>query len=151
MTMHVSGYNGQIRFDGESVLISRKGGIAFLTQGLKGEKRIPVSNITSVQFKSANAITNGYIQFATAGGESRGGVLDAGSDENSVMFLKRMQPMFEELRKAVEEAVQKRALGHQAAAESPLDSLKKLKELLDAGVISQGEFDSKKASLMGRI
>ncbi len=33
----------------------------------------------------------------------------------------------------------------------PLDQLKKLKELLDAGVISQIEFDAKKQSLMDRI
>lgn len=33
----------------------------------------------------------------------------------------------------------------------PLDQLKKLKELLDAGVITQEEFESKKSDLMGRI
>lgn len=33
----------------------------------------------------------------------------------------------------------------------PLDQIKKLKDLLDAGVITQEEFESKKSDLMGRI
>lgn len=33
----------------------------------------------------------------------------------------------------------------------PLDQIKKLKDLLDLGAISQSEFDSKKAELMGKI
>jgi hypothetical protein len=151
--MNVVGYNGQIEFDDNSVLISRKGGLAILTQGLKGEKRILIGNITSVQFKSANAFLNGYIQFATAGGESSGGGLAAGTDENTVMFTSKMQPHFEKLRKAVEGAIQTLSSIQQKveASESPLDSLRKLKELLDAEIISQAEFDSKKAILMGRI
>lgn len=36
-------------------------------------------------------------------------------------------------------------------AADPLDQLKKLKELLDAGVLTQKEFEEKKIDLMGRI
>jgi hypothetical protein len=35
--------------------------------------------------------------------------------------------------------------------ESPLDALKKLKELLDLGVISEAEFEEKRLILMGKI
>ncbi len=42
---------------------------------LKGSKEIPISQITSVQYKKAGLMFNGYIQFAFMGGtESRGGV-----------------------------------------------------------------------------
>jgi hypothetical protein len=34
---------------------------------------------------------------------------------------------------------------------NPIDQLKKLAELLDAGIISQSEFDEKKKSLIDRI
>ena len=151
--MFVKGYNGQVDFDGKTLLITRKGGMAFISQGLKGEKKIPVGNVTSVQFKSANMLTNGYIQFATASSESRGGILDATKDENSIMFTKAMQPEFEALRSAVEEAIEQHSAGRGAhiVAESPLDALKKLKELLDLGVIDQAEFDLKKTNLMGKI
>lgn len=151
--MFVKGYNGQIDFDGKTILITRKGGLAFLSQGLKGDKKIPIGNVTSVQFKNANLLTNGYIQFATAASESRGGLFDATKDENTIIFTKNMQPEFEELRSAIEQAVE----NHSAASvsggvsESPLDALKKLKELLDLGVIDQQEFESKKQTLMGKI
>jgi hypothetical protein len=39
----------------------------------------------------------------------------------------------------------------QAEKESPMDKLKKLKELLDLGVISQDEFNQKKSKLMDLI
>jgi hypothetical protein len=39
----------------------------------------------------------------------------------------------------------------QNATADPLDQLKKLKELLDAGVVTQEEFDEKKKTLMGQI
>ena len=151
--MFVKGLNGQVEFDGNSLLITRKGGMAFISQGIKGEKKIPIGNVTSVQFKSANMLTNGYIQFATSSSESRGGILDATKDENSIMFTKNMQAEFETLRSAVEDAIEAHssARGGQATAESPLDALKKLKELLDLGVITQAEFDAKKENLMGKI
>ena len=38
-----------------------------------------------------------------------------------------------------------------AREDDPMEKLKKLKELLDAGVLSQDEYNEKKAELMGRI
>lgn len=41
------------------------------------------------------------------------------------------------------------ATGGQAASQSSADELKKFKDLLDSGVISQEEFDAKKKQLLG--
>ncbi len=60
------GHNGQVQFDGQYVTIARKGFLARATVG-KGEKRIPLTAITSVQWKPAGALVNGFIQFETAG------------------------------------------------------------------------------------
>lgn len=150
--MFVKGVNGQIEFDGGSVTIVRKGAMALMSQGLKGDKRIPVGAITSVQFKDANMLTNGYIQFATGAGESGGGILAAGSDENSVVFKASQKSEFTELRTAIEAAMTaSRQVNSQPQAESPLDGIKKLKELLDLGAISQDEFESEKTKLMGQL
>jgi len=86
--MEVSGYNGQVIVDDNWVTIKRKGAMAFISQGMKGDKKIPISNIISVQFKNANAMVNGYIQFATASGEGARGISQATADENTVMFKK---------------------------------------------------------------
>ncbi|NCN04716.1 MAG: SPFH domain-containing protein [Spirochaetales bacterium] len=41
--------------------------------------------------------------------------------------------------------------GDSPAADDPMESLGKLKKLLDAGLISQGEFDTKKAEILARL
>ncbi len=150
--MIAKGHNGQIEFDGATVKIMRKGAYALLAQGIKGDKSIPVGQIIAVQYKDASMITNGFIQFSTAAGESGGGIFSATEDENTVMFTKGQKAVFEELRDAVQKAVLEKNSGSLgAAAETPLDALKKLKDLLDAGVISQEEFDAKKERLMSEI
>lgn len=153
--MRVEGYSGNIEFDGRTIKIDRAGTIGAL--GFKGVKAIPIQSIVSVQFKKPSLFTNGYIQFDTSGGEKKNLMLDgtsAGSlNENKVNFQSWSLEEFETLRDAVEEAIEKAAnsKGASGASESPLDALKKLKELLDLGVISQEEFESKKTKLMGEI
>ena len=65
--MHFDGLNGQIEVLEDRIVISRKGVFGFLTQGLKGDKMIPFASITAVQFKTASAFFNGYIQFTVMG------------------------------------------------------------------------------------
>ena len=65
--MHFDGLNGQIEVLEDRIVISRKGVFGFLTQGLKGDKTIPFASITAVQFKTASAFFNGYIQFTVYG------------------------------------------------------------------------------------
>jgi hypothetical protein len=85
----LKGVGGQMAVDEHWVTIHRKGTLAKVNQGLKGEKRIPLKNITAVQIKKPG-LTNGYIQFSLAGGnESTRGVFGATKDENSVMFTSR--------------------------------------------------------------
>ena len=64
----------------------------------------------SVQFKPAGPVVNGFIQFSLGGGNERRSAFgqqsaEAGKDENSVVFRKKQQPGFEELRAAVETAI----------------------------------------------
>ena len=62
--------------------------MSLLTQGLKGDKEILISQISSIQFKKPGT-TNGYIQFAFLGGlEAKRGVFQASGDENSISLVK---------------------------------------------------------------
>ncbi|MEH2011332.1 DUF4429 domain-containing protein [Nostoc sp.] len=123
----IEGSNGQIRLTHNRIIISRKGGTAFLTQGLKGDKEIPISRITAMQFKRVDALTQGYLQFSIQGGiESKGGVFAAVRDENTVMFHELEQLEFEEVKRYVNSVIDA----------DPIDfyklrflELKKLKEL----------------------
>ena len=157
LTVKVEGRGGEVEFDGHFVTIRHKGALGRITVG-KGDKRIPITSITSVQIKPAGAMVNGFIQFSIPGGnESRSGfgtqTLDAAGDENSVIFTKQQEPKFLALRDAIENAMVSRlAPQPQLIATQPaiskLDELKKLADLRDAGVLSEEEFSAEKARIM---
>jgi hypothetical protein len=156
--VEVKGHNGTVVWDGTFVTIRRKGFLARATIG-KGEKRIPVGSITAVQWKPAGALVNGFIQFTMGGGNearSRFGAqtTDAAHDENSVIFVKAQMRAFGALRAEIEQAIAARhAPAVQAAptAPDPLSHLRQLAELHAAGVLSDDEFNTKKAEILGRL
>ncbi|GAA3207463.1 DUF4429 domain-containing protein [Dactylosporangium siamense] len=150
----VRGRNGQIAFDGTYITILRRGLRARVSIG-KGEKRIPLAAVVSVQWKPAGSLVNGFIQFETAGvggTRSRAGsqTKQAGRDENSVIFTKAQMSAFAELRAAVERALAARhnVVPQQAAPVSVADELQKLVALARQGVLSQQEFEAQKARLL---
>lgn len=146
-----SGANGQITLEQGALTISRKGALGFLSQGLKGDKRIPYTSITAVQFKNAGSMTNGYIQFSMLGGvEARRGLFDATKDENTVMFTSKQESEFLALRRYVEERIENRGFaGGAAQPTSYAADLERLGGLLEKNLITREEFDAEKARLMG--
>ncbi|EDY46094.2 DUF4429 domain-containing protein [Streptomyces sp. SPB074] len=148
------GVGGQVSFDGQYVTITRRGFLARATVG-KGEKRIPLSQISAIQWKRPGPLVNGFIQFTVPGGvEARSSfgsqTSSASRDENSVTFDKKRIPEFEALREAVEGAI---AALRQPAPQaqptlSPADELAKLGALLRDGLLTREEFDAQKARLL---
>ncbi len=95
----VTGVNGQVEINGNLINITRKGFKAFMSHGFDGTKTIFISKLSAIQFKEAGNMTNGFIQFVMSGSsESKGGLFDATKDENTVMFDKKQQPGFEQIR-----------------------------------------------------
>jgi hypothetical protein len=149
------GHNGTVTFDGVFITITRKGFLARVSVG-KGEKRIPLASVTAVQWKPPGALVNGYIQFTLSGGNERRSqfgraTTDAGMDENSVVVVKSQRAEFEALRAAVDEAIVARLTAPTSAPAAPtaLEQLRQLGELRDAGVVTEAEFEAKKAQLLG--
>ena len=161
-SLEVKGFNGTVRFDGEMITISRKGLLARSSVG-KGEKHIPLGQLTAVQFKPAGPLVNGFIQFTVGGGnekQSRFGdqTFDAVKDENSVIFHFRQRKQFEDLKDAVQTALagRERSTKHEPAPESAQASdiptqIKQLAELRDSGHLTGDEFQAKKAELLQRM
>lgn len=154
-TLTAKGRNGQLTLLDGRIRISRKGVLGLMTQGLKGDKEIQITSISSIQWKKAGAVVNGYIQFAFMGGqEAKGGMFQGATDENTVVFTKKQQPRFEAIRDEVQRLMnapaQASAVPHPPTA-GPLDRIKQLAELRDAGAISHEEFEAKKAELLARI
>lgn len=143
---------GQLYVYEDRVVIERKGARASFAHGLKGGKTIPVNSLTNIEFKPAGAITKGYIQFGVLGDVgSKGGFAAASYDENTMFFKKKDSNIAEDIKSFLERKILEKGNGStiiQTAA-SAADELKKFKELLDMGVISQEEFDAKKNQLLG--
>lgn len=115
-----------------------------MTQGVKGDKEILISKISSIQLKQASFFTNGFIQFSLSGSnDSKGGILDATKDENSVMFKSSQQAEFVGLKEKLQYL-----MSSENSSTSSLDELEKLANLLQKGIITQDEFDAKKKSIL---
>ncbi|MDD1016876.1 DUF4429 domain-containing protein [Pseudomonas rubra] len=142
------GHGGSIELSGASITIKRKGVLAFMTQGLKGDKEIPISLLTAIQFKAAGIFTNGYIQFSFQGGsEAKGGAIQAASDENTVLFTKDQQPAFDILREKLQSRIGKPVPSNGQG--SYLDDLERLAALRSSGALTEDEFQIKKRQILG--
>lgn len=144
--MEAKGVNGRLELVGDKIRIIRKGAMSFITQGLKGNKDIQIKQISSIQFKAAGMLTDGYIQFGFLGGrESKGSWFAAITDENTITFNKKQQIKFEEIKSEVEKMIS------QPMQDKPseLDDLEKLAELRNKGIITEEEFNAKKKQILG--
>jgi hypothetical protein len=148
--LEANGMNGRLILDGDKITIQRKGFRAFIFQGaLKGDKDIYINQISSIQFKKAGLMNNGYIEFAFMGGqESHGGLLNAYGNENTVNFNHKQEKDFLILKEALDKAIRNSRPGNQNT--SNLDELEKLAGLRDRGVVSQEEFDVKKKQILSK-
>ena len=143
----VAGANGQIELWENKVIIKREGFVSFLTQGLRGNKEILISQISSIQFKNPGTFTNGFIQFSYLGGlEHKEGLLDATQDENTVFFKYFQWQDFKTLKEMIEDKINEFA---RKGKGSDLGDLEKLAELRDKGIITEEEFNAKKKQILG--
>jgi hypothetical protein len=149
--MRVEGSNGSVELQENGIVIRRKGLANILTQGIQGDKMVPYSNITAVQFKTAGTFMAGMIQFTLQGGrEFKGGLMEATKDENAVLFEKKQQQSFEAVRDHVQGKLMEQESGVGAQSTGMADELTKLADLVERGFLSKGEFDARKAALLER-
>ena len=169
--LEAKGPNGEITVDADWVTISRKNYRSKITHGFDGDKRIPMSSITAVQFKpvgkygsvlgrlnkspeSAIGPATGFIQFAVLGSqESKSGIVAAQYDENTVMFNNVGEPDFVKIRDFVESRIIELRSPNPVIVNQEVDiadQLLKLSKLTEQGILTQEEFESQKAKLLGK-
>lgn len=139
-------------FDDKVVLSVKAGLGSFLTGNVSdGEKTIYYADCIGVQFKKSG-LQIGYLQLETAGGIMNNRASNF-FNENTFTWdtTQQSNEKMEEVSKYVKARVDhyKNAKNAPVAASTPADEIKKYKELLDMGVISQEEFDAKKKQLLG--
>ena len=117
----------------------------------QGEKTIYYKDAVGVQYKPSSVL-DGYIQVETAAG----GVSSSSSQyvgENAIQFSGKERNAEAEIivafiKKQIDD-IKNTPAGSILQQVSPAEELKKFKELLDLGIISQEEFDTKKKELLG--
>jgi hypothetical protein len=127
--------------DEEALTISYRA----LYHGFEGDKRIPYSSITAVQFKEPGSWLAGYIQFSIKGAREWHGPVN--QDENSLQFDSPVAADFRALRDFVQAKTEAKPA---AAPLSAADELSKLAALRDQGVLTDAEFAAEKVKVLSR-
>jgi hypothetical protein len=150
-----TGKTGEVELLEHSIIIRRKGFLAWSVQGFRGDKEILLSAITGIEFRTGNWATlgRGSIRFLYMGSNDQrhftglAKLNDAASDENAVVFASRDQNAFIELKEAIEKRLAVIRQGRSGAT-SAADEIKKLASLRDRGIISEMDFEKKKRDLL---
>jgi len=154
---------GTVELTDDSVILMKKntaisgGGLIGLGIDLatssKGAHSIPYEQIVSVHISMGGIMSKPFIQILTAGEKSIGDAQEAASSPNCLSFSKSAASDFEQLRGEIES--RSRASKKQTQTVQPsngggvADELGKLAGLLNAGLLSQEEFDAQKTKLLG--
>ena len=137
-----------ISIDDNTLTINRKGFISF-GNGLRGEKTIPLSNITAVQLKKPD-MTHGYLQFSINGSvEAKGTAIELMKDENTIVFAGKHLDDMLELKSTIESHNTSTRVAGISMQSSSASQIKEFKSLLDDGILTKEEFDQKKKQLLG--
>ena len=148
----LEGLKGELKVYEDRVEINKKGQ-GFITGNTC--KTLPMANIMSVSVTPNTLWARGFIEFTVPGGKDSKNIEQALRNENALplRFAKQNEEAMK-IKAYVEEQIMKCAnnkggttIVQQAA--SPAEELKKMKELLDMGIITQEEFDAKKKQLLG--
>lgn len=124
--------------------------ISAILQGYKKIKSIPVSSIQAIQLSLASYGSNGFLKFfISGGGETLNGPgFGLYADENSIHFSKGHNDMATSIKEYLEQRIVELRSSQPATPISVPDEILKYKRLLDAGVITQEEFEKKKEQLL---
>lgn len=142
-------------YEDHCVIKGKKGLISFMAGRMfDGEKEFYYSDLTSVQYKPASVWLNGFIQFEYPGSQSFSGH-DNYNSENSFVIMKGKTDIAkcEEAYKYIKERIAYYKNLKHAPVQNTIcaaDEILKFKQLLDAGIITQEEFDKKKIEILSK-
>lgn len=150
---------GQVMYIYEDkIVLTQKGAMGFLTQGLQGEKTIYYSDISSVQFKNCGW-TNGFFEFTFPGGiDKPGGALSGINNDNRFIFgkptigaAKKLAQEMEKFNEFIQNKLREyKTIKHNSVVQqtSNADEIRKYKQLMDEGILTEAEFNAKKKELL---
>lgn len=136
----------------ECISLTPKGFLGLAAKGMTGERKIFYKDISSVQFRPSTKLLSGFIEFYFAGHntQKQGGGLFAGTNnDNRFTFYNKFLPDMLKINDYIQAKINNPATDAIVATNDNVAELKKYKQLLDDGVITQEDFDAKKKQLLG--
>jgi hypothetical protein len=146
-----------IVYENKVILEGEKGFLNAAMGANQGQKTFAYESISSIEFQEATLMGNGHIRFNIQGDSGRTGVLSIGKtivgadNDNTFAYQKRSQNAdVLAAKNFIEDQMIKSKQTSRAVVNSvsPADELRKYKQLLDDGIITQSEFDEKKKQLL---
>ncbi|AFK87415.1 MULTISPECIES: SHOCT domain-containing protein [Thermoanaerobacterium] len=135
----LNGTDGQLELYEDKVVIKRNGLRARMTQGLLAhDKEFFIKQISGIQYRPAGKIAKGYIQIIVQGSKE--------NNRNAVIFTNKSNEVALKIKEQLEAMLANNATENTTSA---ADEIKKFKELLDEGIITEEEFNQKKKQLLG--
>lgn len=159
--MSLKGTNGTILVYEDRVVISRKGFFAAAAQGVKGDRTFFYTDITTVDFKRPTLLANGYITFIAGGTMSQpvgntiiGTTKSSTLHEDNTVVLRAFKKAVPEEAQRIYDFIMPKIAETKVAktsqpAASSADEIRKYKQLMDDGIISEEEYENKKSQLLG--
>lgn len=138
--------------DKHYITLRPKGVMNALNRGFTGEKTIDIFDISAVQYKKPGIMTTGYLQLVIKGSlENKGGVLGAVKDENTILFGKKEDDQALKVKTIIERIKEKKNSRRSISVQNTVsvaDEIRKLKQLMDEGILTEEEFNKQKAVLL---
>jgi len=141
----------------DKVVLSGNKGVGLALMGAsQGEKSFAYESISSIEFQEATLLKIGQLTFVISGDKGQsdrifGKLAPDWANSNTFAYDKR--GLNDEVRAAKnyieERMIQTKKLSQSVVQQvSPADELRKYKQLLDEGIITQDEFNEKKKQLL---
>lgn len=158
--MKIEGQNGSATAYEDRIVISRNGFKSFIAQGMAGDRTYFYKDITSVDFRKPTLLANGYLKILTGGIQDdnskkvnlMGTTKAAFNDPNTLAlraFKKETANTYEDFYKLIMDKINNSKNNNSNNFNSSVaDEIKKFKELLDMGAITEEEFETKKKELL---
>jgi Domain of unknown function (DUF4429)/Short C-terminal domain len=161
----LNGTNGSLVVYEDRVVLTRKTIMGFIAQGFAGDRTIPFSNISSVEFRKPSLLANGYIQFIVPGTlpvMAKTGIFGTSQeslkDPNTIIFRAfnsdvpaKAETIYQLILNKIDEFAKiegGKSVVTNDAKLSVADEIRKFKKLQEEGIISQEDFDRKKQQLL---
>lgn len=116
---------------------------------LRGDTTVRYSEILGIKFSEPTRTSQGYLQLNTPRTSMLGVIRTVDQPQNAVMFKRDRLEDASEVKRFIEEKLRSIAASEPPLVASLPDQLRELKSMYDEGLVTESEYEAKRAQLLG--